>query len=145
MKIDIVRRLAAALAVSFVVGGAAHAQKAEECTWGTPGYRACVDRMLERRREADAKRPATAQNKGSSEFRTAPARRRPGTLTPAPSEVSRGIPMENTAPGRRAVERNQRQFDSTMQRLQQPPPQPIMPLNRDLNPIPGRVCPTWGC
>jgi hypothetical protein len=130
-------------AVLIVLAGAARAQ-AKGCTWGQPGYRACVDGLIARQRDVDARR-GTDKRSVRPVTRTAPARQRPGTLTPVPSQTWRGVPAPSAVDDQRAVQRNQRDFDNTMNRLrQQANPAPIMPFP-ELNPIPGRICPTGGC
>src|SRR4051812_39026085 len=64
----------AALCVAALAPGAGPAQ-ARECTWGQPGYRDCVDGEIVRRSQR-------AKSGERTIYRTAPARRRPGTLTP---------------------------------------------------------------
>src|SRR4051812_38336115 len=49
---------------------------ARECTWGQPGYRDCVDGEIVHRSQR------VKAGDRSAIYRTAPARRRPGTLTP---------------------------------------------------------------
>ena len=52
------------------------AARAEDCTWGQPGYRACVEAKLEDLRKQEAgKEPKKV-------YKTVPASKRPGTLTP---------------------------------------------------------------
>ena len=65
----------ALLAGAFLAPSAA---RAEDCTWGQPGYRDCVDGKIARQRELEA------QNKPREVMKTVPASKRPGTLTPLP-------------------------------------------------------------
>jgi hypothetical protein len=130
-------------ALLIALGGAARAQ-ASGCTWGRPGYRACVDALIAKQRDVDARR-GTDERVARPVTKTPPARRRPGTLTPVPSETWRGVPAPSAVDDQRAVRRNQRDFDDTMNRLrQQANPAPIMPFP-ERNPIPGRICPTGDC
>lgn len=110
---------------------------ASECVWGKPGYRACVEGKLDTRREG-------AKRGERQIYRTAPARNRPGTLTPvdpAPFELSsppRG-PSRATSQEKRldAISRENMRRDAI--------PNPIMPPNPNANTIPGRICPPLGC
>lgn len=76
-------RLSLTMLAAFAVAwpGIAGTARAEDCTWGKPGYRACVEGKIEesKRRQAEGK-PRTVH-------RTAPASKRPPSLTPSQSVV----------------------------------------------------------
>jgi hypothetical protein len=116
---------------------AAGPASASECTWGERGYRACVDGKLGSRRES-------ARRGERQVYKTAPARRRPGTLTPvdpAPFELSSPPRGPTHAPSQEnrldAISRENMRRDAI--------PNPIMPPNSNANTIPGRICPPLGC
>ncbi|MCP8937084.1 hypothetical protein NK718_01005 [Alsobacter sp. SYSU M60028] len=130
----------ALLAAGFLATAATSA-RAEDCTWGKPGYRDCIDAKIAKRREQEAKgqKPDIAK--------TVPASKRPGTLTPlpAPPQDTLILPDMNDARGRRALQRSLHDFERDQARMRrQGAPEPIMPYP-EINKIPGQVCPTGGC
>lgn len=135
------------------------AARAETCTWGQPGYRDCVEDLIARSKSEPAGAGKTLdpqQSLQETSRKTAPqqasktrkAGRRPGagSLTPVPPVPFEVTPPRYDAAGQAlAAERRQRQVDDNLLRLQrQTPVQPILPpvVNP---PMPGQICPSWGC
>lgn len=114
--------------------------RAEDCTWGQPGYRDCVDAKIKRRKEAEA------QGRKPEPAPTVPASKRPGSLTPLPAPPS-APPRGASRVGQRdrALQDSLRQFDREGARMRsQGYPEPMMPYP-EINKIPGRICPSGGC
>ncbi|MGL4443317.1 MAG: hypothetical protein ACRCU1_06820 [Alsobacter sp.] len=138
-----VRGLAATLFVAAVVVLSPAPAEAQVCTWGTAGYRDCVDEKLRKLREAEAS--------GASRpvFPTAPANQRPPQLTPIdPNDMQALGPLPSQPrPPTRAMRQNQRNLDNTLMRAQRDRGlQPIMPpLRNPVPPMPGQICPSQGC
>jgi hypothetical protein len=132
--------LAAALVLALLSGSAV---RAEECTWGEPGYRDCVDAKLQDLRKQEAGKAPRRH------YKTVPAKKRPGTLTPDLStrEIPR-LPDVNGADYGDAYNpaRSQRQFNTNQGRIQQNlvPPVQLPPPGPPIT-IPGQVCPQGGC
>jgi hypothetical protein len=128
----------ALLAGAFLAPSAA---RADDCTWGQPGYRDCVDGKFARQRELEA------QNKPREVMKTVPASKRPGTLTPLPPPPpAMMLPDMDITDGRAATARNQRQTDANQARIRRDAGRdPIMPLPTYPLPMPGQVCPIGGC
>jgi len=130
-------RLGIAIAVlSAPVSGLAQGQ---DCTWGQPGYRACVEAKIAAMKQAEAAgRPAGAK--------TAPANRRPPALTPLEPETLRMPEVSgDAAAARRDAARNQRQFDRNLGRQRIDAQRPLIMPDPPLIQIPGRICPSQGC
>lgn len=118
------------------------ARAAPECTWGTPGYRACVEERIRLRNEAEA-----AGRKPEPQ-RTAPANRRPPALTPVdPSDTQIVAPSRGLPPPPSRLRDNQRSFDKGLDGIVRDRDlQPIMPpLRNPIPPMPGQICPSQGC
>lgn len=155
---------AVAIAVTTLLGGAllagpAHGEDA--CTWGEPGYRDCVDRLIAAKKEEEARGvksvspPAAAPanepniivgNQGSKAKTAAAKRKRPGAgsltpISPAPDDYR--PPSYDPAMDAVISARRQYQFDQNMRRNANPVPSPILPPV--VNPPMGRICPSWGC
>jgi hypothetical protein len=137
----------------------AHAEDA--CTWGEPGYRDCVDKLIAAKKKeeavgrtgttldpASALAGAAARTGGSASGKAGTKKRpRPGagSLTPvSPEELRITPPRYNPAKNAIIDERRQRQFDQNMMRNAAPVPAPIMPPTYRPS-IPGQICPSWGC
>lgn len=116
---------------------------AQECVWGQPGYRACVDGLLAKRKQEEEQLGASA-SRGT--YKTAPARNRAPALTPL-NDADR--PPQPTAVMPKAPERDiyDRRFtDDAFARMRRDADRPaIVPQNRDLFQMPGRICPSQGC
>jgi hypothetical protein len=155
--------LGACLALAAVLAPAM--TRAEDaCTWGEPGYRDCVDKLIAAKKKEDAVGrsagtldPAAAL--AGTAARTAPGtsgaakknakakRARPGagSLTPvSPEELRITPPRYDPAQNAIINERRQRQFDTNIMRNTAPVPAPIMPPTYRPS-IPGQICPSWGC
>jgi len=111
----------------------------QDCTWGQPGYRACVEAKIAAMKQAEAAgRPAGAK--------TAPANRRPPALTPLAPETLRLPEVSgDAAAARRDAARNQRQFDRNLGRQRLDAQRPLFLPDPPLIQIPGRICPSQGC
>ncbi|MHB2165556.1 hypothetical protein [Alsobacter sp. R-9] len=134
-----------ALATAMAVAGfvAARPALAQDCTWGQPGYRDCVDAKIRKLKEAEA----SGQAKPS--FPTAPANRRAPQLTPL-TDYDIEQPVMPAPPGSadpRAMRQNQKALDRNLTIMRRDAVRPpIMPPTRDpFPPIPGRICPSQGC
>lgn len=116
---------------------------AQECVWGQSGYRSCVDGLLAKRKQEEEKLGPSAT---TGTFKTAPARNRPPALTPL-RDADR--PPQPTAVMPKAPDRDiyDRRFtDDAFARMRRDAERPaIMPQNRDLFQMPGRICPSQGC
>jgi hypothetical protein len=136
------RALLAGLALAGWLLGSPSAW-AQECVWGQPGYRSCVDGLLAKRKQDEEKRGPSA---ATGTFKTAPARNRPPALTPL-SDADR--PPQPTAVMPKAPDRDiyDRRFtNDAFARMRRDAERPaIMPQNRDLFQMPGRICPSQGC
>ncbi|WP_406856498.1 hypothetical protein ABEG18_02385 [Alsobacter sp. KACC 23698] len=124
--------LGAALALPW-----AEPASARECTWGQPGYRDCVDGEIAHR----SRRVKSGDR--SAIYKTAPVRRRPGTLTPIepvpgpqPSRVD-GRPIPSQEHRLDAISRQNMRRDAIPNPIQAPDPR--------INTIPGRICPNNIC
>ena len=152
-------RLLAGFALALLVTGAAgpaHAEpSASDCVWGQPGYRDCVDKLLEqnRKKEAAAQPSAgSADTKAQVQAQASPTKkstraRRPGagSLYPVPpAELRLTNPNTNRLDDALMSEQRQRQMDVNRQRYDRPVPPPIMPPYYG-TPANGRICPSWGC
>lgn len=153
--------LAAGLALA-ALGASAPGRAEEACTWGEPGYRDCVDKLIAAKKKEEAiGRPAGTVDPASAlagtAARTAPAaprnaktakkRARPGagSLTPvSPEELRITPPRYDPAQNAIIDDRRQRQFDQNMMRNAVPVPAPIMPPTYRPS-VPGQICPSWGC
>lgn len=135
--------LAAAILAGVAVVLATGSAKAQVCTWGTPGYRDCVDEKIRKQREAEA------SGKAGPLFPTAPANQRAPQLTPIdPSDIQTLGPLPaQPRPSTRAMRQNQRNLDNNLMRAQRDRGlQPIMPpLRNPVPPMPGQICPSQGC
>lgn len=111
----------------------------QDCTWGQPGYRACVEAKIAAMKKAEAAgRPTGAK--------TAPANRRPPALTPLSAETLRVPDVSgDAAAARRDATRNQRQFDRNLGRQRIDAQRPLIIPDPPLIQIPGRICPSQGC
>jgi hypothetical protein len=152
--------MGACLALATLAAPAA--LRAEDaCTWGEPGYRDCVDKLIaEKKKEEAVGRPAGTVDPASAlagaAARTAPPApgkggkkktRRPGagSLTPvSPEELRLTPPRYDPAQNAIINERRQRQFDQNMMRNAAPVPAPILPPTYRPS-TPGQICPSWGC
>ena len=119
------------------------AARAEDCTWGQPGYRACVEAKLEELKKQEAgKEPKKV-------YKTVPASKRPPSLTPDTYVRERArtkIPANDDYGDAWNPERSQRQFNANQGRIQQQlSPTPILPPNNTPYTVPGRICPQGGC
>jgi hypothetical protein len=125
------------LGATLALPGAAPAA-ASECTWGQPGYRDCVDDKIVRR----SQRVKSGERRET--YRTAPVRRRPGTLTPIepvpgpqPSRVDTGRRIPSQENRLDAISRENMRRDAI--------PNPIQAPDYRINTIPGRICPNNIC
>jgi hypothetical protein len=111
----------------------------QDCTWGQPGYRACIEAKIAAMKQAEAAgRPAGAK--------TAPANRRPPALPPLASETLRVPDVSgDAAAARRDAARNQRQLDRNLGRQRLDAQRPLILPDPPLFQIPGRICPSQGC
>ena len=129
-------------AVVALAASLAHspAARAEDCTWGQPGYRACIDAKLEDLRKQEA---GQAPKKT---YKLAPASKRPPSLTPDTYVRERPrnrLPANENYGDAWNSDRAQRQFNANQGRNQRVPPV-IWPYP-DYNYVPGRICPQGGC
>ncbi|PSC02441.1 hypothetical protein SLNSH_24110 [Alsobacter soli] len=129
------------LLASFLcgVGFAPASAAAKECAWGQPGYRACVEGKLHSRRES-------ASRGEKRVYKTAPARKRPGTLTPVPPAPTPEMPRQDFGVRRHAPSQEHRLDAINRQNIERDrtpnlilPPDPI-----HQNTVPGRICPPIG-
>lgn len=127
------------VALAATVPGA----RAQTCTWGTPGYRDCVDAKIRQQREAEAKggpRPF---------FPTAPAAQRAPQLTPlGPGDIQvLAPPTRVPPPSNKVMRQNQRSLDDNLMGINRDRGlQPILPpLRNPVPPMPGQICPSQGC
>lgn len=137
------RGFAAGLLVSALIALPASSAVAQVCTWGTPGYRDCVDEKIRKQREAEA------AGNNRLLYPTAPANQRAPQLTPIdPSDMQTLGPLPTQPrPSTRAMRQNQRSLDNNLMRVQRDRGlQPIMPpLRNPVPPMPGQICPSQGC
>ena len=144
-------------------------QKGSDCVWGQPGYRDCVDKLLEEQKKKDAKAAAstgaaaetakTAAADGSAaqpgkttaqprKAKTTARTRRPGagSLDPVPpAELRLTNPNTDRLEDAIMTLQRERQMDNNRLRYDRPVPSPIMPPNYSTTPNNGRICPSWGC
>ncbi len=116
---------------------------AQTCTWGTPGYRDCVDEKIRKQKEAEA-------SGGPRQlYPTAPANQRAPQLTPlGPGDVQAlRPPGRSPKPSARGLRDTQRSLDNNLMGIQRDRGlQPIMPpLRNPVPPMPGQICPSQGC
>ncbi|WP_293861423.1 hypothetical protein [uncultured Alsobacter sp.] len=117
--------------------------RAADCVWGQPGYRACVDDLLAKRKNQDGAAPNRTQGET---FKTAPARNRPPALTPLGQSAAQPQPTPRMPKGIDATDDNMRGLQDGLARIKRDAERPaIMPQNRDLFQMPGRICPSQGC
>ncbi|MFZ4530594.1 MAG: hypothetical protein ACOYOJ_02145 [Alsobacter sp.] len=132
-------RLRLGIAIAGLLAPVSCLAQGQDCTWGQPGYRACVEAKIAAMKKAEAAgRPAGAK--------TAPANRRPPALTPLASETLR-LPDVSGDPSaaRRDAVRNQRQLDRNLGRQRLDAQRPLIMPDPPLIQIPGRICPSQGC
>jgi hypothetical protein len=119
------------------------AARAEDCTWGQPGYRACVEAKLEELHKQEA------GQEPKKVYKTVPASKRPPSLTPDTYVRERPrtkFPANDDYGDAWNPERSQRQFNANQGRIQQQlSPTPILPPNNTPYTVPGRICPQGGC
>lgn len=137
------RLLRAAAGAAVMLAASLPAAQAQTCTWGTPGYRDCVDAKIRQQKEAEAKggpRPL---------FPTAPAAQRAPQLTPlGPGDIQvLAPPSRPPRPSNKAMRDNQRALDTNMMGIDRDRGlQPILPpLRNPVPPMPGQICPSQGC
>src|SRR4051794_25336498 len=149
----------AGVAIAWLLTGVTGPVQAEpsasDCVWGQPGYRDCVDKLLEQNRKkeaaaqpgagsADTKTQVQAQA-GTAKKTTRPRRPGAGSLDPIPpAELRLTNPNTNRLDDALMSEQRQRQIDINRQRYDHPVPAPIMPPYYG-TPANGRICPSWGC
>ncbi len=137
------RSLAAGVIVAAFILLPTGAALAQVCTWGTPGYRDCVDEKIRKQKESEAS--------GNTRllFPTAPANQRAPQLTPIdPDDMQALGPLPaQPRPSSRAMRQNQRSLDRNVMGVQRDRGlQPIMPpLRNPVPPMPGQICPSQGC
>ena len=125
--------------------------RAADCVWGQPGYRACVDELLAKRKNQDGTAPKPSQAESvkppkRETFKTAPARNRPPALTPLGQSAAQPQPTPRMPQGIDATDDNMRGLQDGLARIKRDAERPaIMPQNRDLFQMPGRICPSQGC
>jgi hypothetical protein len=86
---------------------------AQDCVWGQPGYRACVDEKIARQKQR------AAEGKPPERHKTAPAANRAPALTPAQSVVGTPAAVPPQSRKTRKVGRDpQWQFDLDQYRIQ---------------------------
>jgi len=129
--------LAAAFAATIPVA------RAQTCTWGTPGYRDCVDEKIRRQKESEAKGGPRLS------FPTAPAAQRAPQLTPlGPGDIQvLAPPTRAQQPSNKVMRENQRNLDNNLMGINRDRGlQPILPpLRNPVPPMPGQICPSQGC
>lgn len=128
-----------AAVLAFVHSAAA---RAEDCTWGQPGYRACVEAKIEDLRKQEA---GQAPKKT---YKLAPASKRPPSLTPDTFVRERPrnrLPANENYGDAWNPERAQRQFNANQGRIDSQRVPPVLWPYPDYNYVPGRICPQGGC
>ena len=134
------------VAILAVVASLSTAREAvaTDCVWGKPGYRACVDDLLAKRKSQETTetgKPAEAQT-----FKTAPAKNRAPALTPLGQADAQPQPTPRMPRGTDPTLDNQRGLDDAFARMKRDAARPaIMPDNGELFKLPGRICPSQGC
>lgn len=134
------------MAILVLAAGLATARDAaaNECVWGKPGYRACVDDLLAKRKSQEG--PETAKPAEPRTFKTAPARNRAPALTPLGQADAQPQPTPRMPRGIDSTLDNQRGMDDALARMKRDAARPaIMPDNGELFKLPGRICPSQGC
>ena len=157
LPFHVLRGFGAGCLVASALALAAPAARAEssggDCVWGQPGYRDCVDKLLENQRKKPSGTQAASGVKPQAQAQTGttkkPARtRRPGagSLDPVPpAELRLTNPSTPRLDDAIMTEQRQRQMDNNRLRYDHPVPSPIMPPNYSTTPNNGRICPSWGC
>jgi uncharacterized iron-regulated membrane protein len=104
------------LAFAVWAGSAAaqNPQAAQECTWGQPGYRACVEAKISRMKQREA------QGQPREVHKTVPASKRAPALTPIPdgSDAAAASGAPERPMGQAARRNRQWQFDLDQYRAQ---------------------------